>query len=220
MRLPGKALVDLAGRPLLGRVLDRCRLVKNAEKIIIATTERSKDIPIVRFAKSESVEVFCGSLHDVAKRAYDCAVSSGITHFARVCGDRPFLDPTLIEEYWRLMQAGDADLVTNVPSRTYPPGMATELVRTESLKRVLSLNPNDLDREHLTRFFYTNRELFRIVSLNSSFDWTDVMLAVDTQRDVERANFIFENIGQNAESTDIEVIAAKAREWQRMQASR
>ena len=36
-RLPGKALVDIAGRCLLGRVLDRSKLVKGIDHVILAT---------------------------------------------------------------------------------------------------------------------------------------------------------------------------------------
>ena len=36
-RLPGKALIDICGRSLLGRVIDRAKNIKGAERIIVAT---------------------------------------------------------------------------------------------------------------------------------------------------------------------------------------
>ena len=37
-RLPGKALIDIQGRELLGRVIDRSRHIKNIDEIIVATS--------------------------------------------------------------------------------------------------------------------------------------------------------------------------------------
>ena len=48
-RLPGKALIDICGRSLLGRVIDRAKNIKGAERIIVATSSRSIDNPITSF---------------------------------------------------------------------------------------------------------------------------------------------------------------------------
>ena len=37
-RLPGKALIDISGRSLLGRVIDRTREIQGIDKIIVATS--------------------------------------------------------------------------------------------------------------------------------------------------------------------------------------
>ena len=50
VRLPGKALADLCGRPMLGRVLDRVRRAKRGGRIVVATSERKSDDEIAAFA--------------------------------------------------------------------------------------------------------------------------------------------------------------------------
>ena len=89
-RLPGKALCGLGGRPLLGRVLDRARLVPGGHPIVVATSDRAVDEPVATFTRSENVEVFRGSADDVAARALACAEAFGFVSFARICGDSPF----------------------------------------------------------------------------------------------------------------------------------
>ena len=42
-RLPGKALLDIEGRCLLGRVIDRAKLIKGTNEIIVATSNREID---------------------------------------------------------------------------------------------------------------------------------------------------------------------------------
>lgn len=55
VRLPGKALADIAGQPLLGHVINRARVVAGALPIVVATTDRDTDDPIVAFADRKSV---------------------------------------------------------------------------------------------------------------------------------------------------------------------
>ena len=53
-RLFGKALIDIEGRALLGRVIDRSKLIKGISKLIVATSERPIDNQIHEFAKTMS----------------------------------------------------------------------------------------------------------------------------------------------------------------------
>ena len=42
-RLPGKILMNIAGRPLLGRVIDRVKGAKEVTKLIVATSINKED---------------------------------------------------------------------------------------------------------------------------------------------------------------------------------
>ena len=42
-RLPNKVLMDIFGKPMLHRIIERLRFSKNVENIIVATTEDSSD---------------------------------------------------------------------------------------------------------------------------------------------------------------------------------
>ncbi len=46
-RLPGKVLLDLAGQPMLRRVVERTRLAKTIDQVVVATTSEPSDDPIV-----------------------------------------------------------------------------------------------------------------------------------------------------------------------------
>ena len=78
-RLPGKALMELGGRPLLGLVLDRVRRAYRAERVVVATTDRAIDDPIAEFTAQEAtrsprspstvpLSLFRGDCDDVAGR--------------------------------------------------------------------------------------------------------------------------------------------------------
>ena len=95
-RFPGKALTPIAGRELLGRVVDRMRKVRNADALIIATSNRTVDDPIVQFAQKDNIECFRGDANDVAGRCHACCQDFKLDHFVRVCGDSPLIDPVLV----------------------------------------------------------------------------------------------------------------------------
>ena len=40
LRLPGKVLIDIAGKPMLKRVLDRCKLVKESSAVVLCTDSK------------------------------------------------------------------------------------------------------------------------------------------------------------------------------------
>lgn len=215
-RLPGKALMDLEGRALLQRVIDRAYLISGSPRIIVATTDRCLDQPIVDCACSEGIEVFQGELDNVTKRAYDCARAFNLDYFARICGDRPFFDPRLVSYYANIAIQGGQDLVTNVIGATFPPGLTTEIVRTDSLEKVLKSTQEKEDLEHVTRYFYRNLDQFVINNSRSKHNWRDVSLVVDTYADLERARFIMRRLGVDPELAPIDRVVAVARLWYKM----
>ena len=54
-RLPGKALLDISGRCLLGRVIDRTKFIEGIDHIIVATSSNEEDDVIASFVKKEEI---------------------------------------------------------------------------------------------------------------------------------------------------------------------
>src|SRR5262245_31432001 len=199
-RLPGKMLVSIAGRPLLGRVIDRARCVEGNRQIVVATSNEAEDDAIESFACEEGVDVFRGSLSDVAMRALACCQAHGLSRFARICGDRPFLPWELVETLMEMAEEQDLDLASNVVERSYPSGAATEIIATRALRCVLELTDDAEDREHLTRYMYANPSSFRIAGLRSGRPgWEQFNLALDDPSDVERTEWIMAGLGPQPE---------------------
>lgn len=72
-RLPAKILLDLAGKPILTRVIERVRLAKRVDKVIVATTTAERDDPVALLCASLSVNCYRGSEVDVLNRFYRAA---------------------------------------------------------------------------------------------------------------------------------------------------
>ena len=195
-RLPGKALRNIAGEPLIKRVINRVSKVKNLSTIVVATSNSRMDDGLTQYIQSLNIEVFRGAAHDVLNRAVSCASYLGVDKFVRINGDSPFIDPELLEKGIELGGDPNLDLISNVFPRTYPVGTSVEIIKTDSLKKILGLTVDSCDREHITRFFYRNPEKFRILNFESGRpDLRKARLAVDTKEDLERINWLFKELG-------------------------
>jgi len=60
-RLPGKSLMDLAGQPLVGRVLERVKRCKSMDEIVLATPDTAIDDVLAQLAEVYGVSLFRGS---------------------------------------------------------------------------------------------------------------------------------------------------------------
>jgi spore coat polysaccharide biosynthesis protein SpsF len=215
-RLPGKALVSIGSRTLLGHVIARARLVTEAAEIVVATSVDPSDDAIASAARTEGVKVFRGSLEDVAQRAVDCASAAGWTAFARVCGDRYFFDSGAIDGAISRMRTSPepaADLVTNVAEGPVPPGLTVEVVRVAALRRALNESGDAQDREHVTKYFYAHRDRFRLEGVPRPPRIAEgLRFVVDDAADLARARFIEAQL-RDSLTADLEVVADVARRW-------
>ena len=211
-RLFGKALIDIQGRSLLGRVIDRAKLIKGLDKIIVATSNRKIDNQICEFVESEGLETFRGSCNDVYGRAIETCDKFNLDFFARICGDRPFFDFDLISKAIKISQEYSYDLVTTMYPRTYPPGLTTEIIKTDLLRNYDNQVSNPLDREHLTTYFYENPKNIKIKNLKNPYfeKIKNVSLVVDTFDDLKKATWIAKHKKDIGETDELDSILSLA----------
>lgn len=151
-RLPGKTLADVAGRPLLWYV--HSRLEPLDMPVIVATSDQDDDDAIAAYCRTARLPCHRGSLADVAGRLLDAARAHGLDSFARVNGDSPFVDRELLRSAFAALESEDLEFVTNLVPRTYPYGVAVEVVRSATYESVLAEAGSDGDREHATQAMY------------------------------------------------------------------
>jgi len=184
-RLPGKVLKPLAGKPVLGHVVDRCKRVEGADLVAVVTSVEPSDDPVAAFAEDAGVALFRGSLDDVAARFIGAAAALETDAFVRVNADSPLLDPALLARGIAMFRGGGADLVSNVARRTFPTGLSVEVVDRARYQTAYG-GMDAEEREHVTLHYYRNPEQFRIASFESERELGDRTLSVDTPEDFER----------------------------------
>ena len=183
-RRPGKVLHPVGGVPVLGHLLARLRRCRDVDQLCIATSDRPGDDAIAELATREGVQLFRGSLDDVAGRYLAAAERGGLDGFVRVTGDSPLLDPALVDRAVAYFRGGSADLVTNVAVRTFPRGQSVEVVDVATYREHYRRMHDPADLEHVTRALYARVHELRTVSFTSGMPWGDIQLSVDTPDDV------------------------------------
>jgi len=128
-RLPGKVLRPVLGKPLLEYQIERLQRVRRADELIIATTTKDTDQPIVDLAERLGIKVFRGSEEDVLSRYFYAAQENDLDVVVRITSDCPLIDPVVIDRVISafLDKTVNSDYVSNCLTRTFPRGMETEV---------------------------------------------------------------------------------------------
>ena len=137
-RLPGKTLAPIAGKPMLERVVDRVRLCRRLNLIMIATSRAPEDDAVEAFCVQGGVVCYRGSLENVAERFLGAANKSKTDGLMRISADSPLIDPHIMDRAMDLYEQQPADLVTNVPPRTFPRGQSVEILHRETFVQTFS----------------------------------------------------------------------------------
>ena len=206
-RLPGKALRLVNDKPLIQYVMERAMRVDGAADVVLATSSREVDDVIARYGTQNNIDVFRGSTDDVAHRFLKCMEHNGWDAAIRVNGDSPLHSHMLLTEAIKTFYSAGADLITNIFRRSYPIGMAVEVVSRQALESAYGKMIKATNHEHVTEYFYENHEDFNIVEFpRNRLNHSKVRLAVDTQNDLDRFNWIISKLGRDYLKADYEKI--------------
>ena len=88
-RLPRKVLLTINGQTLLQIHLDRVSKSKTIDEVIVATTEKETDEPIMKIAQELGYKYYRGSENDVLDRYYQAAKVANAEVIVRVTSDCP-----------------------------------------------------------------------------------------------------------------------------------
>lgn len=195
-RLPGKILKEVNGKPLLSYQLERLQSARLIDEIVIATTIEKQDDLIEAFCERKEVSFYRGSEFDVLARYYETAVKFKADVIVRITSDCPIIDPLVVDKTIKyfLDHQSSYDYISNTIERTYPRGLDTEVFSFEALKRAYLEASLERDREHVTAYFYTNPDRFRIGSIKNGVDHSKYRWTVDTEQDFKLIKLLINHL--------------------------
>jgi spore coat polysaccharide biosynthesis protein SpsF (cytidylyltransferase family) len=192
-RFPGKALLDIAGRPMVAHVVDRALAIDGVHGVVLATTVDPADDALADFARRHDIPCTRGSEDDVLDRFNQAVSEHSADVIVRVTADCPLLDPRVsglvLAEY--LCHAGDVDYVSNVHPPTYPDGLDTEVLSREALGRAWRDADRASDREHVTSYIWRNAGSFRIANVATEPSRAHMRWTVDEHADLEFVRAVY-----------------------------
>jgi len=199
-RLPGKVLMDLAGEPMLARVVERTGRAETLDEVVIATTVEPADADIVELCAARGWPCFRGSQDDVLDRYYRAAVERQADVVVRITSDCPLIDSGVVDRVVGefLRNQPNVDYASNtLDPRTFPRGLDTEIMGFDALERAWH-NANDPpSREHVTPYIHGHPEQFRLVAVRNDVDYSHMRWCVDTPEDRDLVLQIYEHFGHD-----------------------
>jgi spore coat polysaccharide biosynthesis protein SpsF len=204
-RLPGKAMMELAGRPLLYHVFERIQATPGVDRVVLATCGGVENGIIIELAESLGVPVFIGSEDNVLERFYKAAQQHGGDYILRVTGDNPFTDPEYADKTIKTGCAAAADLCyfSNLPM-----GTGTGLIKKTALEAAYRHSSMPHHFEHVSPYIKEHPELFKleIREIEVYNPFSNLRLTVDTPEDYKLASIIYQALYRSAPFPLVDVI--------------
>jgi len=194
-RYPGKAMVPLAGRPLLQVLLERIAMVPDLDSVALATSTRPENRILVDVARGLGIPAFQGEEDDVLKRYIDCARSMDADHVVRITGDNPLTDVETIDHLVELHLESGADY-TYVPGDALLMGILPEVISRAALERSWARGEPKHRSELMTLYIKEHPQEFKIKTgtLPEGLYRPDYRLTVDEPEDVQLMQAIFDRL--------------------------
>lgn len=182
-RLPGKVMMPLGGRPVLGWVIRAALEAGLVDAVAVATSDRSADDEVAAFAEQSGVEVVRGSEDDVLGRYVLACNATGADAVVRLTADCPFLDRALINAVVGAWRASPGlEYVATTLVRTLPRGLDVELVSRTALLRA-DAHATDHHRSHVTSWLYEKPDRCRSLGIVVDPPANQFRVTLDTPED-------------------------------------
>lgn len=199
-RLPGKVLLPLLGKPLLGRMLERLQQCQTPFTTVVATSTDPSDDPIEQFCREENMAFFRGSLSDCLDRHYQIAEQWNADVAIKIPSDCPLIDPRIVDEVLQVFLANPEryDFVSNLHPPTWPDGNDVEIMTRSCLQRTWAEASKPLEREHTTPYIWdTAPDRFRIANVrwSAGLDYSmSHRFTIDYRQDYDFIRRVYEEL--------------------------
>lgn len=158
VRLPGKSMMDLAGEPLVGRILERVKRCTKLDDIVLAIPDNEQNKPLETVADKYGVKVFAGSENDLVERYYQAALANDADVIVRIPADNATPQPEeidrIIDHHLSLNRRGFSSNLSVINNSGYPDGIGAEVFEFSLLTEVNKMSRDPFKREHVHLNFF------------------------------------------------------------------
>lgn len=190
-RLPGKALLPLAGVSAIGRAMESLAELPVDHHVLVTDEESATQLS--REAARYDYDLFAGDANDVLKRFCDATRFFGVTQIVRATGDNPLTSCTMARQAMQLHESFDADYagITGTPY-----GTGVEIIAAGALLDLEQRTEHQYEREHVSPGLYNRPERYRIVTrpAPASLTMPDLRVTLDTVEDYHYIAEIYRNL--------------------------
>ncbi len=198
-------MMDLAGAPLVGRILERVRRCKQLDDIVLAIPDTENDRVLIDLGESYGVQVYSGPENDLVERYYQAAVWTKADIVGRLPADNATPEPAEIDRIvdFHLSQGkrGFSSNLAAIGDSEYPDGIGAEIFDFSLLEEARERQSDLRMREHVHLNFYdygTGSAVdekwcpVRTIKCPQEFRRPDLILDVNTQEQYDFMRQLYE----------------------------
>jgi len=192
-RLPGKMLADIRGKPVIEHDIDRTKLVRGIDAIVLCTSDRKQDDILADIAVQKDINCFRGSLEDKLARWLGAAEKFKLDYFITFDGDDLFCEPELIELAVAQIKKERPDFLRSPKNLIC--GAFTFGIATTALRKVCKIK--DTSNTEMQWVYFTDTGLFKVSELkitDHSFLNKKIRMTLDYQEDLNFFRHIFDEL--------------------------
>lgn len=191
-RLPNKLLFQIKDKSIIEHLIDRLKLSKLADFIVLCTSINPDDKVLVDIAKKCGIKWFRGSEKDVLGRYLAAAKKFNVDYIVSLTADCPLIDPIYIDKTIELYRETGADFIV---SKELPVGTFCYGIKVEALKEVCEIK-DEIDTE-VWEGYFSQTGLFKVEYLkidNPDLRRPEIRMTLDYQEDFQFIKEIFDRL--------------------------
>ena len=199
-RLPNKLILKINGKEIIRHMIDRLKVSKLINNIIICTSGNPQDKPLVKIAKEEGIDYFLGDEEDVILRLYNASTEFKLDYVLNITADCPLVSIEYIDKIVKKYTESNADLIRCLD---LPHGFYSYGLKIDAMKKVCEIKK--ANNTEVWGKYFTDTGLFNVVNLDipKKYIGKEYRLTLDYPDDFEFFKNIFEHFGKNTYKTSI-----------------
>lgn len=209
-RLPGKVLMKINGKTMLGYLVERVNRAKSLDEVIVATSSNPENDAIQEECLKLGIGCFRGKEDDVLNRYLQASQWIKADAAVRITGDNVLIDPLVIDYIVERYLSHDCDCATNYTTHSFPGGFVLSVFSADSLNMANGLELTAAEREHAILAFLRYRDRFKVLEVGAPQKWQayPLSLALDTPGDYSLIADIIQGLSKDNKHFSLEDILA------------
>ena len=202
IRLPGKSMIEIDGRPIMQYFLERVKKSEFIQQIYLATTKNPADDVLEQWANENGIACFRGSETDVLDSFYQIALKVKPDSIVRITGDCPLADYKIIDKVIKEYLGQNCDYASNVHPPTYPDGLDVEIFSCDAIIKAWQNAKLNSERQHVTPYIWKNPRIFKTCNIACQEDFSNLRLTLDTAEDLKLLSLVIGACNQRKKYCD------------------
>ncbi len=183
--LPGRSLLMLNGKTIIGTIVEKLKINDLFDKIILCTSNKKADDELVRHAQDLEIHVIRGDYANIGHRLIKAYAKFNIQEALIVRGDCPLFDLEYCIKLFDLYVTEKAEYAYSEHLNGLPYGTGTEIISSIALDKISEIKLPEIYDEKFSAFIKIHKKLFKTVKLDFIVSKPDFRFVIENSQDYE-----------------------------------